>query len=775
MPASPSRPRPAPQAVAAADGVDPNELLTHEEDISDDVESEDLDTKPSAVVSLPSRKPQQPAAACLLTTAVSWEVQISIYTYLRATDLSALQRVSRHFANRRLVNAVIRHTAQHVYPPSLTEGFDTPEIGGPVNTQTNEGGSDVLTYEMLRNMEMLVVARVLSRPEPLLRDRRMCSDETADEDDSGDGKQFYYVSKAWCRTALRWLEVQQEEQREAAKQQSSSNMASASAAASSSSPRNPHASSKKKKKPSRKDRRQQRLRDRKRSDATPPWGNINHDLVCPHGDLARCSTKSARARRRIMDKQAWRVLNRLYPDSVPLSCSATGSSGNGGLLGVGQSGECVQCLMEQEAEKKNEADRRERAKEERKRPLSCPVVRGIYTRGKGVPASCLAQQNAEEEGNNDKHNDKDLDLDRKPAAAADIVTPPKTAPKCQCPLVPGVYNALPRSWCHRWRKFLKTGEGERPVAPDATALLCDAHRLPLIPPHLEAYLYGDTPTLLVGSGNGTAPYFADDADAPLLTDPSTPATASAVAAAASPFSATPVGYNPVQSPTSTDEDHADAIYGSQAAAAVSGAGEAEMEEEEEEAIIVALRAAGLSEAELVAQRLAMQNHERQSHMAAATASHHAPASSSVAHSSPSGSFRRQSSVATINTPITSGNAPNAGGGDGTTSSTSTRESINEQLDRENYRVVEILTDEEFTALEKWWPDISVNYALRFAVTEEDGDGSGTGRGRGTAVVWSTPPCRECDASGKICQEFAGRMQRARRIRRAGHVPNGKGR
>ena len=192
----------------------------------------------------------------------------------------------------------------------------------------------------------------------------MFSDETADEDDGGDGKQFYYVSKAWCRTALRWLEVQQEEQREAAKQQSSSTSTASAAAtlSSSSSSRNPHASSKKKKKPSRKDRKQQRLRDRKRTDATPPWGNINHDLVCPHG-----------------------------------ADRSDGGGGNGGLLGVGQSGECVQCLMEQEAEKKNEADRRERAKEERKRPLSCPVVRGIYTRGKGVPASCLAQQNAEEE------------------------------------------------------------------------------------------------------------------------------------------------------------------------------------------------------------------------------------------------------------------------------------------------------------------------------------------------------------------------------------------
>mmetsp|Transcript_33160 Transcript_33160/g.97834 ORF Transcript_33160/g.97834 Transcript_33160/m.97834 type:complete len:736 (-) Transcript_33160:59-2266(-) len=733
MPTSSSQSRPAPQA-AAADDVDSLALNELARVNVPDVD-EDLDTKPAArPVSSPARKPaaaqqqpqQQPRRPVPALLATSWDVQVSIYTYLRATDLSSLQRVSRHFHNRRLVNAIVRHTAEHVYPPALTNGFDTPEVGGPVNTQTNEGGPDVLTYEMLRNMEMLVVARVLSRPEPPLKDR-----------EAG-----FYVSKSWCRTALRWLEVQQEEQREAAKQRGTATAATATAAAgagasagaASRNPRNPHASSKKKKKPTRKDRKQERLRHRKMSDATPPWGNINHDIVCPHGDLARCSSKSARARRRTMDKQAWKVLNKLYPASVPLSSVQT---------------ECVQCIMEQEAEKKNEADRREREKEERKRPLSCSIVRGIYTRSKGVPASCLAQ-NAE---------DDDNDLDRKPSAV--IATPAKTTTSTgtnhpqqrQCPLVPGIYNALPRSWCHQWRKFLKIGDGERPVAPDATALLCDAHRLPLVPPHLETYLYGDTPTLLVGSGNNNAPYFADDADAP-LTGPSTPATASAVAAP-SPFSATPVGYNPIQSHSTEEPDNADTTYGAQAAAAAA----ASEKEEEEEAIIVALRAAGLSEAELNAQRLAMQNHERQSHMAAATAS----ASSSSLLQSPSGSFRRQSSVATPNTPITPGNAPNADGADG-----ATRESINEQLDRENYRVVEILTDEEFTALEKWWPDISVNYALRFAVTEDDVGGR--------SIVWSTAPCRECDASGKNCQEFAGmRMSRARRIRRDGHVPNGKGR
>jgi hypothetical protein len=69
-----------------------------------------------------------------------------------------------------------------------------------------------------------------------------------------------------------------------------------------------------------------------------------------------------------------------------------------------------------------------------------------------------------------------------------------------------------------------------------------------------------------------------------------------------------------------------------------------------------------------------------------------------------------------------------------------RAKINAQLDRENKVVVEIVTDEELEALEKWWPGIHSSYALKFAVVELD-QGS-------TDIVWTTPPCTYCDASGK---------------------------
>ena len=55
-------------------------------------------------------------------------------------------------------------------------------------------------------------------------------------------------------------------------------------------------------------------------------------------------------------------------------------------------------------------------------------------------------------------------------------------------------------------------------------------------------------------------------------------------------------------------------------------------------------------------------------------------------------------------------------------------------------MVEIITDEEMEALEKWWPGIHSSYALKFAVVELD---AGT-----MDVVWTTQPCNYCDASGK---------------------------
>jgi hypothetical protein len=208
----------------------------------------------------------------------------------------------------------------------------------------------IYTYEMLRNMEMLVVARVLSRPEPPLHERSSA----------------FYVSKSWCRAALRWLEVQEEEWKEREERHRAAEEAKAAAAATpqKGNKKYPHPSTGKKKL----SRKEQRQRERKMSDAMPPWSNINNDLVCEHGDLMRCSSKSARSRRRVMDKQAWKVLRVLYPDSIQLDAS------------VGNTG-CLVCAAEAETAKKVELDQKEEEKAERRKPLECPLVRGFILVG----------------------------------------------------------------------------------------------------------------------------------------------------------------------------------------------------------------------------------------------------------------------------------------------------------------------------------------------------------------------------------------------------------
>lgn len=155
-------------------------------------------------------------------------------------------------------------------------------VSSPASTNTTAAAPDkVYTYEMLRNMEMLVVARVLSRPEPPIHERDSC----------------FYVSKSWCRAALSWLEVQEEERKEREeRRRHNATLAAEEAklklAASTTlkqrtpgkggkgggkhNRKSPHPGSSGKKKLSRKEQKQ---RDRRMSNTLPPWSNINTDIV----------------------------------------------------------------------------------------------------------------------------------------------------------------------------------------------------------------------------------------------------------------------------------------------------------------------------------------------------------------------------------------------------------------------------------------------------------------------------------------------------------------
>lgn len=333
-----------------------------------------------------------------------------------------------------------------------------------------------------------------------------------------------------------------------------------------------------------------------------------------------------------MDKRAWKILKKLYPESISLV-----AEGNG----------CYVCAAEREAERKAEADKKEEAKAERKKPLGCDLIRGFYGRGnKGYPLEAVRGKTKE--------------------GTVGITE--------DCPLKPGVYWTLPRSWCKNWRKYLKTGEGGVPPVPDGGEMLCEAHNLPLIPPHLEAFLNGESSALFGSSCHSLSVETAAGESAARMPD----------AAAASSASISSL-YN------SSFLSDADTLQ--------------------------ALRAAGLSELEVHTQRVAMMELEEERQQTEASASV---------------SIRRQSSSA---------------------AETSARITANEQLDRDNRVVVEILTDEEVSALEKWYPHV---YGIRFAVVESsEGDCL-------REVLWHTMPCRECDPSSRADTKFVVRSRLAQR-------------
>jgi hypothetical protein len=461
------------------------------------------------------------------------ELQVHILTYLRALDLSAVQQTCTYYNNSDLVDAVVTHMMYHVYTPELTQGVNA---------------SGRYTLGNLRNMELTVIARLLSSPEP---------------------KTGFYVSKSWIKKTLLWLDM-----------------------VNSASPRKKLT------------KKQFRQRQRQLSDINPPWPNVNSDLLCTHQNLQRCGVKSARSRRRLMDKQAWKILKKLYPDSTQLESVQ---------------GECLHCLVETETQKRIEHDALEEAKLERKKPLDNFHVRRLYTRTRGVPTHCVKSDDTEGRRN-------------------------------AFPLTEGKYHIIPRAWCHQWRRYIKTGEGGMPPPPEASVLLCDAHSLALLPPHLEAYLDGQTSHLLATTTRGV------DVLSPRHAAPGIP----------------PVGVRP----------NMDA------------------------ATVNALMVAGISPAELATQQMAMLQLEQQQQRL-------------------------------IQVPLTPTRSQEA--------------NPNDLLDRENHIVVELVTDNEWIALQETgcWPRQHSNFFVSITVTE-------TGK-----CTLSTVLCQNCDTSGSASLSCFSVKNRAR--------------
>jgi len=177
---------------------------------------------------------------------------------------------------------------------------------------------------------------------------------------------------------------------------------------------------------------------------------VNADIVCEHGNLARSG--AIRGKRRVIDKAAWKVLRTYYPQSRSLKT---------------KHGECWHCC-----------DSFHLAKEEAQRHCAT-IKQAREAEIGGSPA--LSQLSARRVGF-PQH-----------MARGDAVV---EMTKLPMPLMPGLYHLLPKSWLKTFRHYIRDHQAPRPVAPDSTCLLCDAHQLPLVPPHVMSFLAGERGTLL---------------------------------------------------------------------------------------------------------------------------------------------------------------------------------------------------------------------------------------------------------------------------------------
>ncbi|GMH72496.1 hypothetical protein TL16_g05932 [Triparma laevis f. inornata] len=338
------------------------------------------------------------------TSLTTLPVDVLTYTlmYLRAYDLSSLQQTCVCFSDRDLVVRVVKCVSEQIYPSSLTLGWKSEKVSGR-RAEATTGG-----FERLRDLEMLVVARVLSRP---------------------DAEEGFFVSKAWCKSALKWLEA--------------------------STPSKKASSSKKK----------GRIRERRLSNALPPWPNINVDLVCEHGSLVRSS--KPRAKRKVIDKKAWKVLRRLYPESKEMSTNDS---------------ECLECKFNRLENQRKEQEKQNKNKTERKKVLEVGFVREVFNRTKGkLPSPTRSLRSWPPLGNSGVTPSK-----KQPKVEMQMLMPDGVLPPP--PVFKMVNLPLPR---------LQDGVSPNAEPHDSyPQTTCNLHGKCVPPFHLIQWLNNTTPTLL---------------------------------------------------------------------------------------------------------------------------------------------------------------------------------------------------------------------------------------------------------------------------------------
>ena len=243
------------------------------------------------------------------------------------------------------------------------------------------------------------------------------------------------------------------------------------------------------------------IRQRRGSDALPPWPSMTADITCSHRSLAL--TKGARAKKRLIDGRAWFFLRKFYPDGPQFKSTRVT--------------ECSTCLNEDEIATKNINGKREAELRCRRSgyvtgasitlndrstphfninppPLpssSCNYVSGpleaVALRKSGIPshlssakfslsplhisesdwlamisteetasntaAPSISEHTPSEQTQSEQAPSEQTQWEQAPSAAFMIDSSSSSSnPIGSQPLLPGLYNLVPKTWLKSWRQ-----------------------------------------------------------------------------------------------------------------------------------------------------------------------------------------------------------------------------------------------------------------------------------------------------------------------------------
>lgn len=197
---------------------------------------------------------------------LSDELLVEILTYLRAVDLVFVREVSKRVFPRQIISDAVNHSLAflHKWPLPLSPSSSNLDVGNCV----------VFDRKVIRLPDILYAREIKS----------LINAISGASPPIGKG---YWISSSWLANAKKYydtlvLPVISED-----------------------GPSRSTVSSGKK------SNRKKTIRNRKGSDALPPWPCMNADILCKHGCLAL--TKGPGAKRKVIGSRNWNWLRRFYP------------------------------------------------------------------------------------------------------------------------------------------------------------------------------------------------------------------------------------------------------------------------------------------------------------------------------------------------------------------------------------------------------------------------------------------------------------------------------